>query len=63
MKKLITKKGLVEWLKVQALSSNPSTEKKKYSNHSPALSIVLLCAVSVTHVSHDPKILNGNFQK
>jgi hypothetical protein len=23
------KKGLVEWLKVQALSSNPSTEKKK----------------------------------
>jgi hypothetical protein len=24
-----TKKGLVEWLKVKALSSNPSTEKKK----------------------------------
>jgi hypothetical protein len=23
------KKGLVEWLKVQALSSNPSTAKKK----------------------------------
>jgi hypothetical protein len=23
------KKGLVEWLTVQALSSNPSTEKKK----------------------------------
>jgi hypothetical protein len=23
------KKGLVEWLKVKALSSNPSTEKKK----------------------------------
>jgi hypothetical protein len=29
-KKNITKKGwLVEWLKVQALSSNPSTEKKE----------------------------------
>jgi hypothetical protein len=27
-KKTITKKGLVEWLKVQALSSNPSTSKK-----------------------------------
>jgi hypothetical protein len=26
---LITKKGLVEWLKVWALSSNPSTAKKK----------------------------------
>jgi hypothetical protein len=24
-----TKKGLVEWLKVKALSSNPSTAKKK----------------------------------
>jgi hypothetical protein len=28
LKKPITKKGLVEWLKV-ALSSNPNTEKKK----------------------------------
>jgi hypothetical protein len=28
-KKTITKKGLMEWLKVQALSSNPSTTKKK----------------------------------
>jgi hypothetical protein len=25
----ITKRGLVEWLKVKALSSNPSTAKKK----------------------------------
>jgi hypothetical protein len=25
----MTKKGLVEWLKVKVLSSNPSTEKKK----------------------------------
>jgi hypothetical protein len=24
--------GLVEWLKVKALSSNPSTEKKKKKN-------------------------------
>jgi hypothetical protein len=24
-----SQKGLVEWLKVEALSSNPSTEKKK----------------------------------
>jgi hypothetical protein len=30
MKKLITIKGLVEWLKVWALRSNPSTAKKKY---------------------------------
>jgi hypothetical protein len=28
-KKTITKKGLVEWLKVYALSSSPSTEKKE----------------------------------
>jgi hypothetical protein len=28
-KKTITKKGLVEWLKVKALSSNPSTSKQK----------------------------------
>jgi hypothetical protein len=28
-KKLFTKKGLVEWLKVKDLSSNPSTAKKK----------------------------------
>jgi hypothetical protein len=29
LKKLITKIGLVEWLKVKALSSSSSTEKKK----------------------------------
>jgi hypothetical protein len=29
LKKTHHKKGLVEWLKVQALSSNPSTTKKK----------------------------------
>jgi hypothetical protein len=28
-KKHFTKKGLVEWVKVQALSSNPSTAKTK----------------------------------
>jgi tRNA A22 N-methylase len=28
-KKKITKKWLVEWLKVQGLNSNPSTAKKK----------------------------------
>jgi hypothetical protein len=28
-KKLITKNGLVVWLKVKVLSSSPSTEKKK----------------------------------
>jgi hypothetical protein len=28
LKKTITKKGLVEWLKVQALSLNPSTTKQ-----------------------------------
>jgi hypothetical protein len=30
-KKPFTKIGLMEWLKVKALSSNPSTEKKKKS--------------------------------
>jgi hypothetical protein len=29
LKKLITKKGLVEWLRVYALSSNPRTTNKK----------------------------------
>jgi hypothetical protein len=29
LKKPFTKIGLVEWLKVKALSSNPSTSKKK----------------------------------
>jgi hypothetical protein len=29
VKKPITKKGLVEWLKILSQSSNPSTEKKK----------------------------------
>jgi hypothetical protein len=29
LKKTHHKKGLVEWLKVKALSSNPITEKKK----------------------------------
>jgi hypothetical protein len=29
LKKLFTKRGLVEWLKVKALSSSPSTVKKK----------------------------------
>jgi hypothetical protein len=29
LEKEITKKGLVEWLKVKALSSNPSTAKEK----------------------------------
>jgi hypothetical protein len=29
LKKIHHKKGLVEWLKVMALSSNPSTGKKK----------------------------------
>jgi ribosomal protein S21 len=29
LKKSITKKGLVVWLKVKALSSSPSTTKKK----------------------------------
>jgi hypothetical protein len=29
LKKQIHKKGLEEWLKVKALSSNPGTEKKK----------------------------------
>jgi hypothetical protein len=29
LKKPFTKIGLVEWLKVKALSSNPSTEKKE----------------------------------
>jgi hypothetical protein len=30
LEKTYHKKGLVEWLQVQALSSNPSTAKKKW---------------------------------
>jgi hypothetical protein len=30
-----TEKGLVEWLKVKALSSNPSTTKKKQKHNDP----------------------------
>jgi hypothetical protein len=29
LKKILHKKGLVEWLKVKALSSSPSTTKKE----------------------------------
>jgi ribosomal protein S21 len=29
LKKTLHKKGLVEWLKLKSLSSNPSTEKKE----------------------------------
>jgi hypothetical protein len=32
LKKCFTKRGLAEWLKVKALSSSPSTTKKK-NNH------------------------------
>jgi hypothetical protein len=32
-RKPLHKKGLVEWLKVQALSSSPSTAKKKKNTH------------------------------
>jgi hypothetical protein len=31
LKKPFTEIGLVEWLKVKALSSSPSTTKKKYN--------------------------------
>jgi hypothetical protein len=29
-RKTLHRRGLVEWLEAEALSSNPSTEKKKY---------------------------------
>jgi hypothetical protein len=32
LEKIPHKKGLVEWLKVQALSSSPSTAKRKKKN-------------------------------
>jgi hypothetical protein len=31
LEKILHKKGLVEWLKVEALSSNPSTSKKPHN--------------------------------
>jgi hypothetical protein len=38
LKKTITKKGLVEWLKVQALSLNPSTTKQINKQTNPNFS-------------------------
>jgi hypothetical protein len=35
LKKLFTKTGLMEWLKVKALSSSPSTAKKKRKKGNP----------------------------
>jgi hypothetical protein len=35
-KKTLYKKGLVEWLKVKALNSSPSTDKKKKHHASGA---------------------------
>jgi hypothetical protein len=37
--KTLHKKGLVEWLKVKALSSNPSTAKKIFKNNVDGLTI------------------------
>jgi hypothetical protein len=44
LKKPITKKGLVEWLKMKALSSNPSTTQKKSisSSQVPGQNVVSL---------------------
>jgi hypothetical protein len=39
LKKTHHKKGLVEWLKVLALSSSPSTVKKKNSSKMPILQV------------------------
>jgi hypothetical protein len=44
-KKTHHKKGLVEWVKVQALSSNPSTAKKKKSFSSPIYHYLLILKI------------------
>jgi hypothetical protein len=35
LEKIFTNRGLMEWLKVKALSSNPSTSKKKNPSFTP----------------------------
>jgi hypothetical protein len=37
LKKPITKKGLVKWFKVLALSSSPNTAKKKKNNNNKSI--------------------------
>jgi hypothetical protein len=46
---MIHKKGLVEWLKVKALSSNPSTGKKKKMEPIAATSEGKLLAEKLVH--------------
>jgi hypothetical protein len=47
LKKPFTKIGLVEWLKVKALSSSPSTAKKK-KNYSGVFTVSLLLTWTVS---------------
>jgi hypothetical protein len=42
LKNSFTKKGLMEWLKVKALSSSPSTAKKKKKKKTPKKEIKIL---------------------
>jgi hypothetical protein len=48
-KKPTTKRGLVEWLKVQALSSSPSTANKKVK--CTGGNLLIWCPLKYTHAS------------
>jgi hypothetical protein len=51
LKKPITKKGLVEWLKVKVPSSSPSTEKKKGRWKGPEAGESLECLRKIREVN------------
>jgi hypothetical protein len=51
LEKTLHKKGLVEWLKVSALSSNPSTKKKRTSSRNLCQSLGVVLMFSYKEVS------------
>jgi hypothetical protein len=55
--KTFTKLGLVEWLKVKALSSSPSTAKKKKKEKEKLFRNTYICTYGICKV----KILQINF--
>jgi hypothetical protein len=66
LKKPFTKIGLVEWLKVKALSSNPSTAKKKKKkkeniSNSPVHQAYIIKVDTIKNKQADISILESSF--